>query len=517
MKRDDIVKIDMGAVRRDDRAFGVPGRHWMKVIRQTLKYGDGKVKIVKIQGDYADVVADGPGAVLGIVSVPVRALKKASLRHAARSPDKTGRNWRELNGIKGHRWQWDGGDTVYWVRDMEGPGRTLYQLFMITPETGNRVFKQRPLKNIKDAFTIAAQHYDWLQTQAGMYNYPRMGWKTASLQPLRRRRDYGEEEASLKKKNVVRTVSAALRDIAREIMAEDAMQTIIVKKSHPDVESRADAQRIADKHGKVYTSRETGTSYRFRQRDDDDFVADSFRTEQRDAHVSVVWGELKKGKKAASRVPEYGDTVVPTQGSKYDIPLHPPKGKSFEELTPRDKVWWYEHSNWGAMWTFVTPVSNLKPAGGDGRWKVRDLGKMKQVSRTAAKWESLPKGWTDASRKKFWNSLTSGTVPERVKECIGKIEGTDIDDPGAFCASLADRIEGKAWRSEKRSSSEESLGLLKVACDVIHAGMTDLAPEALEEIRDDVLRALGGIPRKQRKHPKVKKMEKDVLRALSGL
>lgn len=65
--------------------------------------------------------------------------------------------------------------------------------------------------------------------------------------------------------------------------------------------------------------------------------------------------------------------------------------------------------------------------------------------RVAAKWESKPKGWTDESRKKFWNSLTGG-VKHKVTKCMKQMEGK-VDDPGAFCASLADRVEGKGWRS----------------------------------------------------------------------
>ena len=66
---------------------------------------------------------------------------------------------------------------------------------------------------------------------------------------------------------------------------------------------------------------------------------------------------------------------------------------------------------------------------------------------TAAKWESLPKGWTEESVKKFWGSLT-GDVKHKVTKCIKKMKDAGgVDDPGAFCASLADRVEGKGWRS----------------------------------------------------------------------
>lgn len=70
------------------------------------------------------------------------------------------------------------------------------------------------------------------------------------------------------------------------------------------------------------------------------------------------------------------------------------------------------------------------------------------VERTAAPWKSLPKGWTEASVKKFWSSLT-GDAKHKVTNCIGKMEG-NLDDPGAFCASLRDHIEGTTdWRGKR--------------------------------------------------------------------
>jgi len=63
------------------------------------------------------------------------------------------------------------------------------------------------------------------------------------------------------------------------------------------------------------------------------------------------------------------------------------------------------------------------------------------------KWEGpLPKGWTDASRMKFWDTLTSAAPKHKVTECIKRMTGK-VGNPGAFCASLADRsIPG--WREE---------------------------------------------------------------------
>lgn len=61
-------------------------------------------------------------------------------------------------------------------------------------------------------------------------------------------------------------------------------------------------------------------------------------------------------------------------------------------------------------------------------------------------WSNLPKGWTQESVKKFWSSLT-GERKHKVTACIKKMEGSGVDDPGAFCASLADKME-PGWRKE---------------------------------------------------------------------
>lgn len=83
------------------------------------------------------------------------------------------------------------------------------------------------------------------------------------------------------------------------------------------------------------------------------------------------------------------------------------------------------------------------------------------------KWEGpLPKGWTDASRKKFWNTLTSAAPKHKVTECIKRMEGK-VSNPGAFCASLADRsIPG--WREEaaKERRKKKKARVAKVLTDL---------------------------------------------------
>ncbi len=67
---------------------------------------------------------------------------------------------------------------------------------------------------------------------------------------------------------------------------------------------------------------------------------------------------------------------------------------------------------------------------------------------TGAKWETKPKGWTQESLKSYWESLT-GAAKHKVTKCIEKMKGAEgVDDPGAFCAALADRME-PGWRSER--------------------------------------------------------------------
>jgi len=68
-------------------------------------------------------------------------------------------------------------------------------------------------------------------------------------------------------------------------------------------------------------------------------------------------------------------------------------------------------------------------------------------AKEAAPWENLPKGWTEESVKKFWESLTSGAPKHKVTECIEQMKGKGMDDPGAFCGSLADKVD-PGWREE---------------------------------------------------------------------
>ena len=73
-----------------------------------------------------------------------------------------------------------------------------------------------------------------------------------------------------------------------------AKQSVIVKKSHPSVDNRSDAKRVARKYAdRIYTARETSTSFRFRQKPPSDFQKGSFRTQKVNKNVSIIWGKLK--------------------------------------------------------------------------------------------------------------------------------------------------------------------------------------------------------------------------------
>lgn len=77
-------------------------------------------------------------------------------------------------------------------------------------------------------------------------------------------------------------------------------------------------------------------------------------------------------------------------------------------------------------------------------------------------WDTLPKGWTVESLKKFWGSLT-GNRKHKITKCMKKMANA-IDDPGAFCASLARKIgyaPSSADMTFKITAEEKALILKK--------------------------------------------------------
>jgi hypothetical protein len=78
-------------------------------------------------------------------------------------------------------------------------------------------------------------------------------------------------------------------------MSRYAKQSVIVKKSSPKAKTLAAAKAIAKKYAdRIYTSRTTSTSYRFRQRPPSDFKKGSFKTLALSKHISLVYGILKE-------------------------------------------------------------------------------------------------------------------------------------------------------------------------------------------------------------------------------
>lgn len=71
-----------------------------------------------------------------------------------------------------------------------------------------------------------------------------------------------------------------------------------------------------------------------------------------------------------------------------------------------------------------------------------------EIQKEAAKWKKMPPGWKSKSRKNFFKNLADGSV----SECMERIEG-HIDDPGAFCASLKDRVKKTTkWRTGNKKN-----------------------------------------------------------------
>lgn len=121
--------------------------------------------------------------------------------------------------------------------------------------------------------------------------------------------------------------------------------------------------------------------------------------------------------------------------------------RALKKMTPRS----YYKGSAADRWLTREQVAAYCPSCAD-RMAVRGIRRIRasvlgETMRQAAKWKgSLPKGWTSASVEKFWNSMT-GEVKHKVTKCIKEMTG-NVDDAGAFCASLADRVEGKGWRSD---------------------------------------------------------------------
>jgi len=77
-------------------------------------------------------------------------------------------------------------------------------------------------------------------------------------------------------------------------------QAVVVKKTHPFAHTKEEAELVAERHAKHHaqTTVETPKAYRFITRPKTCFQ--KFRGQVRGAHVTVFWGQLKKGARRSS-------------------------------------------------------------------------------------------------------------------------------------------------------------------------------------------------------------------------
>lgn len=84
----------------------------------------------------------------------------------------------------------------------------------------------------------------------------------------------------------------------------------------------------------------------------------------------------------------------------------------------------------------------------------REIKKLAKKKKKGKQWKKMPKGWKAKSRKSYYNSLVGDDAEHPVTKCMEKMED-HIDNPGAFCASLKDRVKGKGWRKKKKKKKKK--------------------------------------------------------------
>jgi len=100
----------------------------------------------------------------------------------------------------------------------------------------------------------------------------------------------------------------------------------------------------------------------------------------------------------------------------------------------------------GATGTFECPECGTKVLENTGY-----CVKCKKKVKKAAKWESLPRGWTESSLGSFYKSLAgAGDAKAKFYRCVDKMGGSDVTDPNAFCGALLDRFLDPSWRGVGR-------------------------------------------------------------------
>ncbi len=246
------------------------------------------------------------------------------------------------------------------------------------------------------------------------------------------------------------------------------LQTVIVKKVHDGRRrSRSQAERIADEHAHraIYTSRETSTSYRFRQRPPSDFVEGTFRTRGIGNGVSLVFGKLKRG----MRVHRKSDRRRNPDGEEFEGGILPQDIVHFQSCLPDPgpcawlgetlQVTWVEvlgrfkyetrewdsAGNWMMLWSprlsavICVPCKDLTAAqSGDDkaeeivrRWSKREPRKSATCTIPQAELVELGKAKSIVYRSDKWQEGTDQDYIHEFQEGV-RCFADNADSPGIF-------------------------------------------------------------------------------------
>lgn len=150
-----------------------------------------------------------------------------------------------------------------------------------------------------------------------------------------------------------------------------------------------------------------------------------------------------------------GKALVPDNAKAREIMREHKVPERYERFIPNSHKH-FKHDKEASSCLTVEEVADVCPkvafgmiTAGVDSIQLSDLERMVQ----AEGWAKLPKGWTQDSVDKFWDTLT-GDRKHKVTACIKKMEGK-VDDPGALCASLADMVD-PGWRSHKKEAKKKT-------------------------------------------------------------
>jgi hypothetical protein len=77
-----------------------------------------------------------------------------------------------------------------------------------------------------------------------------------------------------------------------------------------------------------------------------------------------------------------------------------------------------------------------------------------KLAKKKPKWKKLPKGWSQKTVKKYWDSLTEESE-HPFTECVKEMKGK-MKKPEGFCAKTKDVATGTTkWRGEGRKKKKK--------------------------------------------------------------